>query len=574
MPSEHLTISVLKFDWEAVTEGHTEYVIKLCVNKANGAVKDGDDARKGGAKEAPSPAACGDQGAEDLAHMPSWTVRRRYTDFYDCHYDIEAAGGRNLPWLPPKEPIFQKVFGSAETRKAWQEERKEALRAYCQILLDRPDLQRVNCVQELLALRPAQRLTGRPEQPAKVRLHPALNEEGEYHGGMAVTVQQALTDIWGEDREALLPVSEILLVFWEVDISVQGAGQDRGSGEVAARARLKVDNALDCVRAVVQLTPCRIYAMEACSVSIMGLCSHPVRILAKVPASHGGMRSMSADAIDELSSDEDFDDESHSTDSPRYADGLNVLRWSTRSLAEMRLGRERYRGSAAEEYSAVVSEKNRLLHEKAPYQLIEQDGAKQHTVAVVESAPELQPETAQRLHREFHLIDKDRRKAEKKFRFEEAREASAWVAELTGREEFKTLLASTRKISPLRAALQSGEALCELANALAVCAGAEKVPVPSFVQNPANKFLRMDNVTKFIYACREFFELPEHQLFSTADLAEESGDIWVVVRCLFALGGRIQATYPDFPGPRLGIPDAPKSNRAAKARSRPTASTV
>merc|ERR1711953_301427 len=125
----------------------------------------------------------------------------------------------------------------------------------------------------------------------------------------------------------------------------------------------------------------------------------------------------------------------------------------------------------------------------------------------------------------------------------------------------------------LRSFLLSGEVLCELVNAAAartrsrapgVSAGeaerpliecdAEVLPIPMYHKGAIRFHKQMENVSQFIRACRDFFSVPEHQLFCTNDLSE-GRDMQSVVRCLVALGSRIQVMYPDSSGPRLGVPD-------------------
>merc|ERR1712007_22122 len=82
----------------------------------------------------------------------------------------------------------------------------------------------------------------------------------------------------------------------------------------------------------------------------------------------------------------------------------------------------------------------------------------------------------------------------------------------------------------------------------------------------ASKFRSMENVSRFVGACRDFFGVPEYQLFCTGDLSE-CRDMQAVVQCLLALGGRIQILYPSWDGPRLGIPGYARSPRLDSQQS-------
>jgi len=62
----------------------------------------------------------------------------------------------------------------------------------------------------------------------------------------------------------------------------------------------------------------------------------------------------------------------------------------------------------------------------------------------------------------------------------------------------------------------------------------------------------MENITYFMNAAREF-GVPEGSMFGTPDLYEEK-NMGSVIMCINTLGGVVQVEFPDFAGPKLGVP--------------------
>merc|ERR1712224_478297 len=68
-----------------------------------------------------------------------WTVTRRYREFDNCHTELAAEFGHHqLPRLPPKEPVWQQIFGEKRIRTEWADERIRGLQAYIRHLLTLP----------------------------------------------------------------------------------------------------------------------------------------------------------------------------------------------------------------------------------------------------------------------------------------------------------------------------------------------------------------------------------------------------------------------------------------------------
>jgi len=84
-------------------------------------------------------------------------------------------------------------------------------------------------------------------------------------------------------------------------------------------------------------------------------------------------------------------------------------------------------------------------------------------------------------------------------------------------------------------------------------------------------FRERENISNFLKACRNL-GVQEYALFSTDDLYDENNPL-SVVRCLHALGGAIQRTVPEFPGPHLGVADTSKAKRDQKREPKPVTQT-
>ncbi|CAE8631613.1 unnamed protein product [Polarella glacialis] len=93
--------------------------------------------------------------------------------------------------------------------------------------------------------------------------------------------------------------------------------------------------------------------------------------------------------------------------------------------------------------------------------------------------------------------------------------------------------------------LKTGIVLCSLVNCL-------RPGIIRIIHQTAVPFKQMDNITNFLNAARQL-GLPESSMFDVPDLYEEK-NVGYVLTCLYALGGAIQTTCPEFTGPKLGIP--------------------
>lgn len=231
------------------------------------------------------------------------------------------------------------------------------------------------------------------------------------------------------------------------------------------------------------------------------------------------------------------------------------------SHASLRL-RASYRGSAAKDYVSMVSAKMRQGCDQAPYRILS-GGLPQGVDATLET-PATQTASALRhalvsvelsgvneVASENRAVPSDvpllgqldhgRAQAPSPLQLNEARVVLSWVAKVTDRPQLSTAASKMKDLEAFGLALRSGEALCELANALATSriglrqgTKTSLLPVPSYHKNPQSQILRTENVSFFLSACRDFFKVPEWRLCRTSDLSEGQ-DLQSVVHLLLWL---------------------------------------
>lgn len=228
-------------------------------------------------------------------------------------------------------------------------------------------------------------------------------------------------------------------------------------------------------------------------------------------------------------------------------DGTNESRFRSRRNSVRVVDRVRfsYRAPIAAEYAAKVLESNRREHELAPHRFTKgADGASYIVERRVDShgpaplLPELLDTEARERLRSGERLDTDRRVMQELKHFDEERAALEWVHLVTGNAWASA--AASGQLS-LREALSSGEALCDLVNA--IWPGS----ITGIVRGShAQAYRRVDNVAKFLAACGRL-GVPARELFDTNDLLEGRG-ARRVVRCLLALAARLP---PDYQGHRL-----------------------
>jgi hypothetical protein len=112
--------------------------------------------------------------------------------------------------------------------------------------------------------------------------------------------------------------------------------------------------------------------------------------------------------------------------------------------------------------------------------------------------------------------------------------AREWIEGVTG-EKFNS--------TPFGDMLKDGTILCQLLNKIRP----GTVPHANVSSMP---FKQMENISNFLKGCRTL-GVGAHDCFETVDLYEQK-DLGVVIQCVFALGGAVQKTCPEFQGPHFG----------------------
>jgi len=93
--------------------------------------------------------------------------------------------------------------------------------------------------------------------------------------------------------------------------------------------------------------------------------------------------------------------------------------------------------------------------------------------------------------------------------------------------------------------LKNGQVLCALVNSV-------RPGIVKKVNTGNMPFQQMENIKFFMDAARQL-GVPESSMLGTSQLYEEK-DLGAVVKCIYILGGAVQASCPDFRGPKLGVP--------------------
>merc|ERR1712187_7103 len=117
--------------------------------------------------------------------------------------------------------------------------------------------------------------------------------------------------------------------------------------------------------------------------------------------------------------------------------------------------------------------------------------------------------------------------------------AARWIVKVTGHAA--TAAAAEGECS-LQVALRSGEALCDLVNA--VWPGR----IVGILRGEVKPYLQVENVTRFIKACEEL-GVDKYCLFAPSDVTEGK-DMRKIVKCVIALSS-VVPNPPLYDGPRL-----------------------
>ncbi|XP_059474033.1 myophilin-like [Neocloeon triangulifer] len=141
-------------------------------------------------------------------------------------------------------------------------------------------------------------------------------------------------------------------------------------------------------------------------------------------------------------------------------------------------------------------------------------------------------------------------KAQAKFSLERALECVSWVEDMIGRRLDTPDQQSIKDQLDFAYGLKDGVALCELINRL------EPGTVKKINAMKA-PFKQRENIEMFLNGCISY-GLKSQDLFQVNDLYEHK-NIYMVVDCLFSLGGLAQKKQ--FDGPTLGVKVANENKR-------------
>jgi len=215
-----------------------------------------------------------------------------------------------------------------------------------------------------------------------------------------------------------------------------------------------------------------------------------------------------------------------------------------RSNTRLPLGPEDHRvvsarGNVAATYLKNVEEKSLQVIEKAPYRFEAVDGEKR-TVPLRFSARSVghgEDAVARNTRKDAEELDQTRRAKEISKLQKEEQSVAEWISEVTGHPD---VLAAVRGETTLQAAIQSGEALCDIINAV----WPERIT--GILRGEVKPIKRVDNVQKFCKACKDV-GVEDYVVFAPLDLAMGAKEV-NVIPCLFALN----ALFPrDYEGSRL-----------------------
>jgi len=200
-----------------------------------------------------------------------------------------------------------------------------------------------------------------------------------------------------------------------------------------------------------------------------------------------------------------------------------------------------YQGQAAAEYARKIEEKQRVWMERVPHRFeTTRDGGPrsvQARLTVVKKEEEGAPVERQRQPAE--LLDRGRQAQQLMRLKEDERLVAGWIHAVTGDAQAQ---AAAQGECSLHVALETGEALCDLVNA--VWPGR----IIGILRGDVKPHKRISNVTRFLRACSDL-GIGDQNIFTPSDLAEGK-NLRNVVRCLLTLGASVPEP-PDYAGPRL-----------------------
>eukprot|EP00747_Dinoflagellata_sp_TGD_P111109 gnl/TRDRNA2_/TRDRNA2_171136_c0_seq1.p1 gnl/TRDRNA2_/TRDRNA2_171136_c0~~gnl/TRDRNA2_/TRDRNA2_171136_c0_seq1.p1 ORF type:complete len:839 (-),score=180.61 gnl/TRDRNA2_/TRDRNA2_171136_c0_seq1:34-2550(-) len=236
-----------------------------------------------------------------------------------------------------------------------------------------------------------------------------------------------------------------------------------------------------------------------------------------------------------------------------------------RQLAGLEYGEQRkvlaYKGNAAAAYADRVRSSVEASMEKTPHRCEKSADGTLRAVAVkfemVGAKPAISPTHAEKLAtlRSGEALDRGRKENQAQILREEERAACKWIHAVTGHAD-AAAAGSDEEEMTMQVALRSGEALCDLVNAI------WPGRITGILRGQVKPYRRVENISRFLRACSEI-GVSAQNTFELVDLVEGK-NLSRVVRCIQALAALVPEP-PEYEGPRL---DAQGRNAAEQAAAR------
>lgn len=496
----------------------------------------------------------------------SWIVTKRYSELFRCHVLLEDMfmslpahlRHQELPEFPPKEPFLRKLFSKPEDQHTLAVNRRNALRSYFAELLVHPvgrwpfllcflhapamdtGLAAGDCASgagpdgdQILALSGVRvRYTG---EPGVVEVVVRASSETVQEARVVWVTQRSLEAADDEKVECKSFSEDSGDIFTNSPVRVAKLilpHTDEGEGsEAAQRFSFPLGT---------------LWEISARLVNSTGIAGAAVTLQLRIPTLEDIAEKVKCveaisdpDLADELPTSPREEEEQPEAEPEEQKPPQRARPGGARRLARLpeRDVPERvsYRGSVAAEYAKSVHE--RMLSTTAS------------SMAVSKTATEEPKPTTRRMFEDRRLKDQKERQVV------DEHAIAVWLHAVTGHEGSAAAAAGRQ---PFASALQSGEVLCDLVDA--VWPG----KIGHVLRGKVMPYRRVENISRFLQACVSL-GMDSSELFAPADLAEGK-HLRCVVECLFNLG-EIVRELPAYDGPQLQVP--PNSQcRASRHRTK------
>ncbi|CAJ1349701.1 unnamed protein product [Effrenium voratum] len=517
--------------------------------------------------------------------------------WHECHVKLlELFDRQLLPSFPPKEPLWQKIFGGDGARADWMEERYGRLFGYLVGLLEIPGALQTEALLEFLnapagTVEPSSsstialirsvrvRLTGDPgavevvvraDAPAPCSVRLALRplpggDVEEWESKALPSLEQSSDHAWERLLELDLDPSKSQELVHRFDlepgslwqVAAVGVALDTTTGSpVCIQIRAPTAQELD------SLTPPPETQAHAGSADDRRReedkkgadPAEPgpeaeAQAEAKDPGEASSTATQATGPDEEVKSSEAVSEEEEII----TEEGKTIRRKRQEALPESKV--ISFQGSAALEYARRIEEKQRLEAARAPHRWEAHNGTRR-SVPVHRLETKSASGAAERQHYgTMEVLDHSIQAHQEQQLRDDELQVAAWIYAVTGDSGSKAAAAGQ---GTLQDALQSGEVLCDLINAI----WPNRIVGISRGAAAQLLFRRVANITQFVQACSK--EGMSNSVFVPGDLAEGK-NFRSVVRCLCALAHQVPDTWE---GPRLCRETAGRQGSPDRSASR------